>query len=173
MECLNPLSLRERVAESARPGEGVSWKYLANESMSITDALTLTLSLRERVAESARPGEGVSWKYLANESMSITDALTLTLSRRERGLNKACRSPRNFANCSQALGVMTDHLLDEQHFAVLGQRPNVISDDVFQGIGSLAHAQHRGHHFITEVLGVMQHITFALVCHRMFEFVDG
>ena len=43
-----PLSLRERVAEPARPGEGVSSKWLTNVAMTFTDALTLTLSRRER-----------------------------------------------------------------------------------------------------------------------------
>ena len=63
-------------------------------------------------------------------------------------------------------------LLDEQHFAIGGQRPEVVGDDRFQFIGQHTYGEHRGENLILGVLGMCESIALAGVLRHMNESGD-
>ncbi len=63
-------------------------------------------------------------------------------------------------------------LLDEQHFLVLWQRPNIVGNDRFQRVCDFANRKHRRLDDVVEVLGFGRQIVSTLVVGRVVESVD-
>ena len=71
------------------------------------------------------------------------------------------------------LGFTTLKLLDEEHFAIGRQGPEVVADDGFKVVGGFADFQHGWDHLVLDVLGVGVGVAVAVVGFGFFQGGDG
>src|SRR3954469_9987527 len=83
------------------------------------------------------------------------------------------RRPRRGRGLRGLSGSIASGLLDEQHLAVLRQRPEVVGDEALEPVGDLADGVHGGDHAVAHVLRVRETALGTVVVVGLLEVEQG